>query len=370
MRTVCTLPDLSTLRDLARSPSPVASVYLGRSEGTTGPTFEHDIDLRWQVLSQRLVDLGAEPETVAAIADRMAELGRGEVAVFGSAGAVPLRRLLPQLDSPDLATFGATAHLVPLLAWWQRHPAYLTVLIDRAGADLTAVPAGATTGETTEVVGPDDEIEHNAPGGWSQPRYHRRAVDSWQHNAAAVAAAAAQAVERIDAGLLLLGGDVRAVQLFREHLPHGLRSRLALRDIPGGRSADGSWPARQSAIADQVRWYAGSLTGADLDRALSTRGPGGTAVDGVEPTLAALAAGQVQTLLVADDPTDTRVAWFGDTTLCVDTDSVPTPDRLRPAPLVDVAVRAALLTDARVQVLEPGLAGQLAEGIGAVCRFS
>lgn len=370
MRTMSTLPDLSTLRDLARSSNPVASVYLGRSEGTTGPTFEHDIDLRWQVLHQRLVDLGGDQATLAAIADRMAELGRGEVALFGTAGEVPLSRVLPQLEGPDLATFGATAHLVPLLAWWQRHPGYVVVVIDRTGADLTAVRPGALAGETVDVVGPDDEIEHNAPGGWSQPRYHRRAVDSWHHNAGAVAAAAVRAVEQVDAGLLLLGGDVRAAQLFREHLPNGLRARLSLREIPGGRSADGSWAVRQSAIAEEVRRYADGVASGDLDRAVAGRGPGGTAVEGVEPTLAALAAGQVQTLLVADDPTDTRIAWFGDTTLCLDTDGVPTADRLRGAPLVDVAVRAALLTDARIQVIEPAAAGALAEGIGALCRFS
>jgi hypothetical protein len=75
-------------------------------------------------------------------------------------------------------------------------------------------------------------------GGWSQPRYQRRAEDSWQHNAMAVADAVTQATRDLHAGLLLVAGDVRAVQLLRDHLPPETRRQVTLRSVPGaGRTA-------------------------------------------------------------------------------------------------------------------------------------
>jgi len=45
-------------------------------------------------------------------------------------------------------------------------------------------------------------------------------------------------------------------------------------------------------------------------------------------------------------------------------------DGLRPGHLVDVAVRAALLTDAAVRILDDGTSAGPAERIGALCRFA
>ncbi|HEU4426679.1 MAG TPA: hypothetical protein VFR67_29450, partial [Pilimelia sp.] len=111
-------------------------------------------------------------------------------------------------------------------------------------------------------------------------------------------------------------------------------------------------------------------TTALLDR-FTERDPAGT-VEGVAATLAALAAGRVATLFVADDPDDDRVAWYGSHLLCAATarDIPDGPDEW-PASgrLVDIAVRAALLTDADVRVVDV-TAGRFREGIGALCRFA
>ena len=99
-------------------------------------------------------------------------------------------------------------------------------------------------------------------------------------------------------------------------------------------------------------------------------GPHGRGVVGVTNTLAALAAGRIRTLVVTDDEADQRWAWFGPDTLCVDESTLPglpAGRRLRPGRLIDVAVRAALLTDADVHVLDE--ADGLPEGIGGLGRF-
>jgi hypothetical protein len=159
------------------------------------------------------------------------------------------------------------------------------------------------------------------------------------------------------------------VQLLQEHLPTQIRRDVTVRHLPGGRSPDGSTAARQAAIEDAVDGYAADTTAALLD-SFSERDPTRT-VEGAAAVLAALASGRVATLFVADDPDDSRTAWYGRQVLCAaEADDVPDGDgdwRAR-GRLVDVAVRAALLTDADVRVVDVA-AGRFRESIGALCRY-
>ncbi len=173
--------DVDEIRELVRPVYPTASVYLAR------PPAETDVD-------RYFAELSAYPE---------------ELAVFAAEGEIRMVRRLSGGVDRDIAGYAAPARLGPLLAWLQRHPAYVVAVVDRTGADLTSVPAGALAGPTRVVAGPDDEVERNAPGGWSQPRYQRRAEDSWPHNAAAVAEAVGEELHRVHADLLLVAGDVR-----------------------------------------------------------------------------------------------------------------------------------------------------------------
>jgi hypothetical protein len=360
---------LSTVRDLVGPLEAVASVYLHRPQATPTVDTSEDLDLRWRSLGKELADQGIDQPTLDAIGHHLAELPvlATELAIFAAGGTVRLAQPIPGGARFDRARFGAPAEVVPLLAWLHRHPPYVAVVIDRVGADMTAVRGGAVSGPTTVIAGPDDEIERNAPGGWAQPRYQRRAEDSWQHNAAAVADAATRALRELPARLLLVAGDVRAVQLLQEHLPTQIRRDVTVRHLPGGRSPDGSTAARQAAIEDAVDGYAADTTAALLDR-FSERDPTRT-VEGAAATLAALAAGRVATLFVSDDPDDTRTAWYGRHVLCAaEADDIRDGDWRARGQLVDVAVRAALLTDADVRVVDVA-AGRFSESIGALCRY-
>jgi len=362
------------LRELVTPLAPTASVYIGREPAGPVEDPRLDLGLRWHAIATRLSVQGADEPTVEAVADLLAGLSvyPTELAVFAAGDAVLHSHEIPGGARHDRVSFAAPPDLVPLLAWLQRHPAHVVVVTDRTGADIVATGQGLVAGTRSVVVGPDDEIERNAPGGWSQPRYQRRAEDSWRHNAGAVADAVTHALRTVHAGLLLVAGDVRAVQLLEERLPAGVRRGLAVRHLPGGRSEDGSAHLRQLAVAEALETYALDQAATLLDRFLADRGPGGATAEGVSATLAALAEGRVDTLLVADDPTDDRPAWFGPAVHCIDDPGqVPpgTKGELYRGRLVDVAVRAALLTDAEIRVLDAPEAAVLGDRIGALCRY-
>jgi peptide subunit release factor 1 (eRF1) len=365
--------DDDVLRRIVREAEPVASVYFGLTPDP-GSEPELDLPLRWQRLADRLTHAGTDPETVAALARYgvPAPPSPTGLGLFASGGKLLLAVPMRGFDDADVARFAAPAYLLPLLAFRQDRPANMLIVTDRTGAQIVTSAPGGLTSHSVVVEGPDDEIERNAPGGWSQPRYQRRAEDSWRHNAARVAEVAARTLRKNQTTLLLVIGDVRAVQLLEAALPLGVRHAVTIRHLPGGRSPDGSESERQALVEDAAREHAEQETASLLDRFTEELAPGGLAVDGVDATMAALSAGRVATLLVTHDPNDERIAWFGpgptDVYLRPD-DPAAAGVRIQPGRLADIAVRAALCTDATVRVLAPGTPNAPADGLGALARF-
>ena len=371
--------DKPSLRDLLRSPDEVAAVYLGPAPAVANE-YQLDWSTRWGPLAEELRNRGADAATVEVLAGAVQPYASSRAA-RGATEVVALARgdrLLGVFGAPgatwaDGVAVSAPAHVFPLLEWVQQHPPYVDVVIDRAGADIEAFAGAGAAGVSVTVQGPDDEIERTHPGGFLvQRRMERRAEDSWKHNAGAVAERVVAALAQVDARLLVVSGDGRAVQLLLERLPERVVRTVEVRQVHGSRSADGSQHARPALAA------AAALESAahQLDRLLwlfdEERAPGGLAVEGEDLTLDALAAGRVGTLLVVrqvvDDP---RLAWFGHAAGDVAAMSRPTPDWDTPrrGPLLDVAVRSALLAGAEVRVLPGGSDRGPAEGLGGLCRF-
>ncbi len=369
----------SVLDAVLKPVQPAAAVFLGAPPDVANE-YRLSWETRWAPLAAGLRQQGAAEPDVAALekalaasASSRAARGSGQLAGFVRAGHVVAVVGMSGWTGPDHAVFGSPAHVLPLLHWQQERPPYVLCVIDRTGADLeTCIGAGCTPVRSS-VDGPDDEIERNAPGGWeglTQGRYQRRAEDSWAHNAAAVADAVTAALRSAEARILVVGGDVRAVQLLKEKLPAAVLKDVTLKEVTAGRSADGSERGRSALVGAAVREAVTEQTAALWDRFVEQRSPHGLAVEGVHETIIALAGGRVGTLLVSPEPVAGK-AWFGPAASEVVPVGIghPVPPDARKGPVVDVAVRAALLSGARVRVIPAGAGFWPMEGVAGVCRF-
>ncbi|HZC69816.1 MAG TPA: Vms1/Ankzf1 family peptidyl-tRNA hydrolase [Jatrophihabitans sp.] len=361
-------PDQSPERELARPFERVAFLY-----ANPDPADPEAHTLRWRALAAMLRSDGAPEPAIAALGVRYAAAMQqpATLAVFAAAdGEIVHERRLVGSGLSDVAGYAAPAPIVPLLVGGQQRPPYLLVVADRTGADLAGSRGADHPVQAWTVSGPDDEIERNAPGGWSQLRYQHRAEDSWKHNAKQVAAAVLARLTQLDAEVLVLSGDVRALQFLRDALPADLDVLVA--HIHGSRGADGSQPHRPEAVARVLRDAADSQTALLLQRFHEHLDQRGLAVEGRAATLAALAAGRVATLFVTDPPDLFARAWFGPGTTEVYPDrhaTVGASPQTRLGMLADVAVRAALLAGAHVRVVPAGTPGAPVDGIGALCRY-
>ncbi|HEV7213017.1 MAG TPA: Vms1/Ankzf1 family peptidyl-tRNA hydrolase [Blastococcus sp.] len=362
-----------TIRTLFEAPGPWASVYLGLS-GRDARGVPVDRAVRRHALSDALTHQGAPADVTAALDDAAEREppGPAVLAAFApEAGPVRLFRVAG-LETPDVAEVGPLPRVLPLLGWLQEHPPHVVVVTDRTGADVEAAANGTELGCWT-VVGPDDEIERNAPGGWAQGRYQHRAEDSWRHNAASVAEAVVSAVRESGARLVVVAGDVRAVQLLEERLPAGVRRQVALLHLGGGRSPDGSQRDRAERVDALTRAFVAGESDALLRRFDEERAPGGVGVDGVPATLEAISRGDVEDLLLVPPALEGRTAWFGPraSDVLLEENGQP-PGWDGPAvraPLADVVVRAVLGTGGEVRLVPHGLPTGPAEGMGAFCRY-
>src|SRR4051794_15580584 len=221
---------------LTRRPGPFLTVYL-----TTDAEIDNAqqrSEQRWKTIRADLAQQGAPDERVAMIDPLVGDAhlhGQCLIVVIAGDGTVHVEHQ-PDVPKADLGRWGPLPVLAPLLEWHQQTVPHVVALADRRGADLL-VFAHDDTVQVNEVGDSDDPITKSAPGGWSQRRFQQRAENTWEENAREVAAELTRLVDEAHARLVAVAGDVRAVQLLRDHLDH--RIDELVHEIGGGRSADG-----------------------------------------------------------------------------------------------------------------------------------
>jgi Bacterial archaeo-eukaryotic release factor family 2 len=338
------------------------------------------VELRWKNARTELFDRGV-PETLLEAVDPLVEGSQtagASLAVIASVDGILWSGHLPTPPPREvLARWTPLPSVVPLLRHLQSLVPHVAVLASRAAAEVVARTAELDGNEQQVAVEGErpPHLSRTKPGGWSQPRYQHRSEVLWERNAVEVAMVLAEVVDQVRPRFVAVAGDVRAVQFLRDKSPKRVRE---LMQVVGG-----ELPTIDAVLEQAGRLVEATVerdTGELLDRFERERAQHDLAADGVAATFEALARSQVDVLLVSELLDDDRTAWFGETghSVALDRDTLLATGEITPAegPLVDVAIRAALLSGATVRVLEAPDPGQPedprhpTEGLGALLRFA
>ena len=361
--------DPADLAELVARPGPFLTLLLATESAIDQAASRNE--QRWSSRRSQLAAEGA-PEEVLALVDPLvpdAHLDGETLFVVASTEGVHHASSWPGLPSRELGRWAPLPSLVPLLDLRQSQPPHVVVVADRAGADLSAF--GPEQRERTDSVdGATHHARKIAAGGWSQRRYQDRAENIWEHNAKDVAEVVARMAGQVDARLVVVSGDVRAVTLLQEVLPD--HPGLPVQVLDGSRADDGGATIDPEQLAAALAAVAAGEAAALVDKLAEEQGQGDRAAVGAEAVAAALAMGQVEALLVHDGGDGERQAWFGDDPALVATTPEPLRqlgvDDPRSARLIDVFVRAAVGTGAGVEVVAED--SQLGDGVGALLRWT
>ena len=374
-------------------PLGVLSVYLSaRDAATPGNTAVRALEVELGRLG-RLIDTswttGAGPahSALAAVEQHVrgailsgdardlalfAALGRGEVAVVEPGGAVPTR-----------ATFGARADVRPLcLALDEAHPAGVALVsgdgvrvLEWAPGSLTDVWSEALPElEEPDLVGPAHAHPRGQPGSApgfrvAQQRdlFETRMRGELERLLAGAGKTIADLASEHGWRELALAGDERLTPALARGLPSGAPLEIApVPRLEQWRSTGELAGRVAPAIAGVRERRMESLVRRVLDAV------GGRGVVGLRDTLAALADGRVDTLLVAADrPIVGRSSAFGALAAPGETPPGSVAAELVDDPmLADAMIGRALETDAAVVVLPAGPAALLGgDDVAALLRY-
>jgi hypothetical protein len=307
-------------------------------------------------------------EQLAGAVDSAFPESAGVVAVADRSGVV-LSEPLSEPPRADIVRVASLPSLAPVIEHRQQSIPFLAVVADRRGADVFWSTGGQTG--TTTVAGDDTTLTKVQAGGWSQRTFQQRAENSWEHTAHDIADELTRLTDSVNPRLITVAGDVRIKEMLHKRLPAS--TAALLRDAPGGgRTPDGSEDDRADVVRRWVRTAVAEDTIAVLDLFEQHRGQLDRASDGAAATFEAMREARVDTLLIHDDPSSERAAYF-----VADDPSVVALERLtirdlghapaRAGRMVDVAIRNAILTGAGIRIMPAG--SPVNDGIGAILRW-
>ncbi|MFF8556928.1 Vms1/Ankzf1 family peptidyl-tRNA hydrolase [Streptomyces sp. NPDC015501] len=238
--------DLSFLQPLYDTDAPVASVHLD----TTRSSHDADkrIELGWRSARGSLAEQGADEEDLRvldSVVGGVAEVpGPQGEALFASAGRLLGAFTLAEPPAADSARLLPVADPLGLAIDRDHQLPHVVVAVDRAGADVEAYPAAAHEPSFQRTFhGSTLHITRVKAGAEAQASFHRRSVNLWTDNTEQVAQDVRDAAAHVEAAVVLVAGDPKAVGLLRDHF--AVRPPLGQLVYIGGGRTEAS--ARESA---------------------------------------------------------------------------------------------------------------------------
>lgn len=365
---------LTSLQPVCEAAGPFASAYVDVSRADSDSA-HHRAELLWREAEEGLLEEGAPPQVVERVGERMVmpidyggQFGRGVVA---AGDRVLLDEPLPGGLVRGHAAFGPVPHLMPLVEARATDVPYVLVKADHAGADIFCVTDAVRASDKVES-GAGHDVLHKVPGGgWSHRRYQNRAADSWDRNAARVAADLDSIAAQHNWAMVFLAGEPYSVSAIRDH-SSGRAARLLVDLEHGSRAAGSSDHALGEEIADALERYRQAVSRRTVEEFATRVGKDQAVANGQPRVVDALRGGAVETLLLAEGATSTRRIAAGPdplhlgirhqdvTTLGVDEVFEDRAD--------EVMLRALIAQDGEIQLFEDE-PEQLRDGVGALLRF-
>jgi hypothetical protein len=365
--------ELDLLRPLYDAEGPVISVHLDTSR------IDQDADKRlevtWRDLRRDLASQGADEPTLEALDGAVGGsphiVGPQGESLFAAGGRLLGAFTLSSPPAANRAVVAPVADPLETVLDLDHQLPYVMVALDREGGDIDAYPAGAFDPVTSRTYdGSTLHITRVRGGGPSMASYHRRSVNLWTENAAGVAAEIADAVKAVDARVVFVGGDPKALGVLREQL---LAHRLdaAVVDVQGGRGGDDALAALRESVDAQLAAASGRSHAESMD-AYDQAAAQQSAVHGLPAVADAFASGNVRTLLLGADRGTDPAKWgsHDDPKLIGSSPEALGEHRsiAFEAPASALLLRAAALTGATFSELVPGAAAD--DGCAAVLRYA
>jgi hypothetical protein len=366
--------DVSFLEPVFTATGPFATVCADVTHTTENADTE--LDLRVRAVADRLTEQGAPEPVVEAVRSRLLEGNeggeagtlRGRALVVASDGTVVLDQALRDAPLREIAEWSAQADLLPVLRQLPGRIPHIVVLIDRVGADITFMGGPGQVEEET-VEGDSYQIRKFPGGGWAHHRYQHNTENKWIHNADDVATHISSMVRRLRPRFVLVAGDVRARQILTDRASD-LWSDLIVSMDEGGRAAGADREPVDRRMDELIAEHEARECAEVLEQVRAAAAHGLSAT-GTRAVVEALRKGQVETLVLADDPgEDTLLVGDGPTVLGVDQhdmDALGTHGRVVPA---DRALLAAAVASSAGVVVVPRSAMPEEAPVAAVLRYS
>lgn len=306
---------MSFLHPVLDAPGPFATVCADVTHTTENADTE--LDLKVRAVAEQLEQQGAPGPVVEAVRSRLLEGNdggeagtlKGRAVVVASDGSVVLDQPLVDVPRQPLAEWSPQPDLLPVLRQIPGRVPHIVALVDRTGADITVSSVPGRPIESDEVSGDTLHIHKFSGGGWSHHRYQHTTEDTWISNADQVASGIGSMARRLRPRFVLLAGDVRARQILTDRAGDGWKDLVVSMD-EGGRAAGADRAPVERREAELVAEHE-ARDDADLLQKLEATSAHGLSVTGTALVVEALRKGQVETLLLADEPDDEKLLVGG-----------------------------------------------------------
>ncbi|MFD2092080.1 baeRF2 domain-containing protein [Blastococcus deserti] len=300
--------DVSFLQPVFAATGPFATVCADVTHTTENADTE--LELRVRAIAERLSEQGAPEAVVEVLRSRLLEGNdggeagtlRGRAVVVAADGSVVLDQALRDAPAREIAEWSPQANLLPILRQLPGRVPHIVVLTDRTGADITYLGMPGQVEEEETVKGDTFQIRKFQGGGWAHHRYQHNAENKWIQNAEDVAGHISSMVRRLSPRFVLMAGDMRARQILHDRASD-LWSDLIVSMDEGGRAAGADREPVDRRTEELVAEHEARECAEVLEQ-IQAAGAHGLAVTGKERVVEALRKGQVETLVLADEPGD------------------------------------------------------------------